>query len=96
MADHQTAKDVEEKLAEQNADNYGDEAPGGHMASPDSDDDVERNVADAFGDDAGEQVDEGIPFNIADELNKDELGAGGITTDEKAKENIKRSEKKQK
>lgn len=91
---HQTAKQVEEELAKQNEGDYGDEAPGGHMASPDSDDDVELPMQAAFGDDAIEDIASHKPFSVARELNEDEEGAGGFTSPAEAKENIKKSEKK--
>jgi hypothetical protein len=94
MATHKTAKQIEDEVAKQNAATYGDEAPGGHMASPESDDDIEEVLAETFGDDAAEEsFGKRKPFNMADEMNEDEQGAGGHISDAESKELIKKDKK---
>ncbi len=90
---HQTAKQVEEKLARQNAKNYGDEEPGGHMASPDSDDDADLPITDTFGPSALDGLGEN-GFNISDKINEAELKESGIVSEEADKENLRKEKSK--
>lgn len=98
MTQHKTAKQIEEDLARQNSQVYGDEERGGHMESPDADDDVEEPMAKTLGDDAViEAVDKRKPFNLADEMNEDERGAGGHISEAESQELRKEdNQKKQK
>lgn len=84
--------DIKKQIQKQNENVYGDEGPGGHMQSLDSDDDVDNPMREAFGDDAVDEEE----LDIANQIDSDELDAGGITTDEKSAELLERDRKKKK
>jgi hypothetical protein len=73
-------KTIKEEIAKQDKDIYGDETISGTDPSPDSDDDVEEIMEDAFGKDASDKsFEKHKPFDIDEEIENDEWKASGFT-----------------
>ncbi len=65
-------KEVKNQIAEQRKRFYGEETKSGTMAALESDDDTIKALGKVVGEDAVERIAEGKPFNIDDEVARDE------------------------
>lgn len=65
----------EEEKEDEVVDDSGESSISGSAPDPSSDDDIEEDVADVI----GNKPKAGVPFSLADEVEKDELDRRGLT-----------------
>lgn len=72
----QSSDDVKKQVAKQDEQNYDDLVTDGSVGSADPFD-IDKIIGETYGPDAKKKVEEGLPLNIADELDSDTADLAG-------------------